>query len=250
MSLDFDIVIPARYQSSRFPGKLLADVCGKSMIQRVVECAYASSAKRVIVAVDDERMEAEVARTTDAIICRTSESHPSGTDRVAEAVQQLNLPQDRIVVNVQGDEPLIGGKLIDNVAAKLSSTNEAQVATAAKPLTNVQDWNNPNIVKCVVDRNGYALYFSRSPIPWKQSNSSLESIKLQHVGIYAYRVSYLIEHAKREVCPLEAAEKLEQLRVLFNGDRIAVCVDDSYEALGVDTPEDLERIEQLISARE
>lgn len=250
MNVPFDIVIPARYESSRLNGKLLLDICGKSMIHRVVERAFTSSAERVIVAVDDVRIEREVQRHTNATVCRTSKHHPSGTDRVAEAVTMLQSPPQRIVVNVQGDEPLIVGKLIDRVAFKLSEAQWAQVATAAKPLSQMEDLMNPNTVKCVVDKNGNALYFSRSQIPWTASENPTLSAYLQHIGIYAFRTSYLVQHAKRKVCSLETTEKLEQLRVLYNGDQIAVCVDESYEAIGVDTQQDLERVRKIVQQQE
>ena len=248
MAIPFDVVIPARFHSSRLPGKLLEDIAGKSMIQRVIECAKTSSAQNVIVAYDDERIKKEVEATTDAVICSTSPDHPSGTDRVAEAVTQLGLAEDRIVVNVQGDEPMIPGHLIDHVVRKLHEASEAKVATAAIPLTGSEDFANPNVVKCVVDQNDHALYFSRCSIPWHNSDTPNDVSALHHIGIYAYRVGYLIEHAQREVCPLESSEKLEQLRVLFNGDKIVVAVEQDYFSPGVDTPEDLEQVRRLFAS--
>ena len=246
----FDVVIPARYESSRLPGKLLLDICGRSMIHRVVDGAFRSSAERVIVAVDDERIGREVAAHTDAMVCSTSVHHPSGTDRVAETVTLLNLPQDRIVVNLQGDEPLIRGELIDQVAMKLYQSEYAQVATAASPLRSNEDLTDRNTVKCVIDELDNALYFSRSPIPYVTSGKLRPSLHLQHIGIYAYRAAYLQLHAKREVCALEAAESLEQLRVLYHGDRIVVHMEDTYESIGVDTEKDLERVRELIQQQD
>ncbi len=246
--MEFDIVIPARYESSRFPGKLLADICGKSMIQRVVERSFESSAKSVVVALDDERIACEVKKNTDATVCYTQPAHSCGTDRVAEAVKTLGLPTDRIVVNVQGDEPLICAKLIDTVARKLTEQSTASVATAATPIRSQQDWEDPNVVKCVVNRKGQALYFSRCSIPNGASLSGASLTGLAHIGIYAYRVGYLCEHASRPASQLESAERLEQLRVLFNGDQIAVHIDNSYNAIGVDVAEDIQRVEQLIRA--
>ena len=250
MTLPFDVVIPVRYHSTRLPGKALADICGKSLIQRVIECALSSSAERVIVALDDERVESVVSGISGVVPCRTSRSHPSGTDRVAEAVVKLSLPEDRIIVNVQGDEPLIAGKLIDKVALLLEGESNAQVGTSVTPIRSSDVLQDPNVVKCVVDNNYNALYFSRSPIPWRRAGNSQQSLGFHHIGIYAYRVSYLIHHAKREVCAIESSERLEQLRMLFHGDRIAVYVDHSYTSFGVDTQEDLEKIRELISLQE
>ena len=216
------------------------------MIHRVVLGAFTSSAERVIVAVDDERIGQEVTAHTEAIVCPTSVHHPSGTDRVAEAVTLLNLPQDRIVVNLQGDEPLIRGELIDQVAKKLYESNHAQVATAASPLRCHEDLTDRNTVKCVVDVLDNALYFSRAPIPYDSSDRLQPSLHLQHIGIYAYRAAYLQLHAKREVCELEAAESLEQLRVLYHSERIVVHMEENYESIGVDTEKDLERVKELI----
>ncbi len=246
MKVPFDIVIPARYKSSRLPGKLLLDICGQTMIHRVVNGAFTSSAERVIVAVDDERIGDEVTANTEAIVCLTSTHHPSGTDRVAEAVDLLELPKGRIVVNLQGDEPLIRGELIDRVAMKLHECSRAQVATAASPLRSSEDLADRNTVKCVVDKKDNALYFSRSPIPYFSSGKPHSSLHFQHIGIYAYRAAYLQLHAKRQVCALEAAESLEQLRVLYHGDRIVVHLEDEYESIGVDTEQDLERVRKLI----
>ena len=247
MKVQFDIVIPARYDSSRLPGKLLEDICGKSMINRVIERADSSFAERVIVAYDDDRIKADVESSTDAITCKTSFDHPSGTDRVAEAVTKMDLPDDRIVVNVQGDEPLIPGSLINRVAEILQETKGAKVATAAIPIDSQAQLNDPNVVKCVTDREGFALYFSRSPIPWSRSKSQEKALALHHIGIYAYRAGYLIQHARREVCTLEAEEKLEQLRVLYNGDKIIVAIEEKFESLGVDTPQDLEYVRRLLA---
>ncbi len=242
--LAFDVVIPVRYESSRFPGKPLADIGGKTMIHRVIECAQKSSAQRVIVAVEDVRIEHEVKKNTSAEVVHTSKRHLSGTDRVAEAVRLFELQDDRIVVNVQGDEPLMPGSLIDKVAAKLhQNLPKAKVATAARPVSSNLFGANPNKVKCVVDKNYFALYFSRSQIPWTSSNNITV---LHHIGIYAYTVGYLLKHSNREPCELEKTERLEQLRVLFHGDRIAVCIDSCYEGVGVDTKQDLDLVRNRI----
>ena len=247
MGIPYDIIIPARYQSSRLPGKLLEDICGKTMIRRVIECVRSSSAERIIVAYDDDRIGSEVKSIPDTVVCKTSPDHPSGTDRVAEAVTKLGLPDDRIIVNVQGDEPMIRGAFVDRVAGTLFEANEAKVATAVGPLTNHAQLHDPNVVKCVIDQNGHALYFSRAPIPWNLSESIENASTFHHIGIYAYFAGYLVQHARREVCPLEATERLEQLRVLYNGDKIAVVVEQDYESLGVDTPQDLEYVRRLLA---
>jgi len=218
------------------------------MIQRVIERAFESSAQNVFVAVDDERIASVVQAASDAKVCRTRSDHVSGTDRVAEAVTRLGLSGDRIVVNVQGDEPLICAKLIDKVAAALLEHPDAEVSTAASPITSQQDWTDSNVVKCAIDCDGYALYFSRCSIPYGTSQTGSRVRGLHHIGIYAYRAGYLVEHAKRPACKLELTERLEQLRVLFNGDRIAVHVDENYKALGVDTAEDLARVVQMVNA--
>ena len=247
-SRNFDVVIPARYQSSRFPGKLLADICGKSMIQRVVEQAQTSSAERVVVAVDDQRLADEVFGTTDATVVFTSPDHASGSDRIAEAVRLLELSDDRIVVNLQGDEPLMPGEIIDQVVAVLQTDEIADIGTVAVVCDSNSSDNDPNQVKLVVDQYQRALYFSRHAIPWRKHPTAEESTKrLCHLGIYAYTVGYLLNrHSKRAVCDLELSEGLEQLRALYHGDTIAVHIADQYEGVGVDTEIDLERATQII----
>ncbi len=250
MHPEFDVIIPARYASQRFPGKVLADLCGKSMIHRVVERALRSAAQQVLVAVDDERIAAEVKSATDAEICWTSSAIATGTDRVASVTERLGLDSDRIIVNVQGDEPLMCPDLINAVARLLVESPQASVATAAKPLVSHKDWSNPNVVKCIIDKNGYALYFSRAEIPAGDWIESPEPVCLHHIGIYGYRAGYLRKHTQRPQCAIEQCERLEQLRVLFNGDRIAVYIDEKHLAGSVDTRADLRRVERLIQAQE
>ncbi len=248
-AVEFDVVIPARYESTRFPGKLLADICGKSMIQRVVECAMKSAARHVIVAEDDARIAMNVLETTSAAVVSTSENHVSGSDRIAEAVTLLRLPGHRIIVNVQGDEPLMKPELIDRVAAALQSDRRAVMSTAAVPMNLDDHGHDPNRVKCVVDRNNRALYFSRSAIPWKrQGDRKGPHTGLHHIGIYAYTVDYLVRcHAAREVSPLEKDEGLEQLRALYHGDTIAVHIDEDYQGIGVDTQDDLDEVRRILA---
>ena len=247
--LEFDVVIPARYESSRLPGKLLADICGKTMIQRVVERAMTSAAKTVIVAVDDDRIGEHVADKTAATVVSTASDHASGSDRIAEAVSLLDLPGERTIVNVQGDEPLICAELINQVAATLHNDSSASMGTAATPMDLDAHGDDPNRVKCVVDRYSRALYFSRSVIPWAGRSVTGSDLKgLHHIGIYAYTVNYLVhQHASREVCDLEKNEGLEQLRALYYGDTIAVHVTDNYDGIGVDTSEDLDRVRAVIA---
>ena len=249
---EFDVVIPARFESSRLPGKLLLEICGKTMIQRVVDRAMMSSATQVFVAVDDERIADNVSKTTDAAVVFTSPGHLSGSDRIAEAVQLLGIPAERTIVNVQGDEPLIDPDLIDSVARVLQSDSIAAIGTAARPMDLKKFGSDPNRVKCVIDQNNRALYFSRSVIPATKSsldsNANNVNMGLNHIGIYAYTVDYLVnQHARREVSPLEKAEGLEQLRALYHGDAIAVHIEQNYQGHGVDTQRDLENMRTIIA---
>ena len=238
-------IIPARYASSRFPGKPLALVAGKPLIQRVVErCQKARSLSEVIVATDDERI-CDLARK----LCRvemTASNHPSGSDRVAEAAARYRCDA---VVNIQGDEPLIDPLVIDAVAGALKG---AEMSTAGTPIKHPGEYDNPNVVKVVVNAAGLALYFSRRTIPYLReaaSSSVSEQLAafpfLKHLGIYGYRREVLLRLVNYPVSPLEAAEKLEQLRALENGIPIAV-VKVAYDSVGVDVPEDIARVEPLL----
>jgi len=242
----FSVVIPARYASSRFPGKPLADLAGKPMVVRVCERAARSGARGVHVATDDQRVaEAVRAHGFEALMTRTD--HASGTDRIAEAAAQLGLADPAIVVNVQGDEPLIEPSLVARVAQALERSPEASVATACHPLRDAAAMFNPNVVKVVLDQRGHALYFSRAPIPWARAAYGAGARTppphmpcYRHAGIYAYRAGFLRRYASLAPTPLERYEALEQLRVLEHGFRIAVAVDEHDSAAGVDTPQDLE----------
>lgn len=252
MSTSYTVVIPARYASSRLPGKPLQDIAGKPMIQHVWEQASRSAAQRVVVATDDERiLSACCAFGAEAVLTRVE--HNSGTDRLAEVAGLLGLDAEAIVVNVQGDEPLIPPAVIDQVAANLAAHPEAAIATLAEPITDAATLFNPNAVKVLADVNGLALTFSRAPLPWARDAFAQNREALpqgvpyrRHIGIYAYRAGFLANFVAWGPCWLENTECLEQLRALWHGRRIHVA--DAIEAppAGVDTLEDLERVRRLL----
>ena len=249
----FTVLIPARLASTRLPGKPLADLGGAPMVVRVAQRALQSGASRCVVAADSLSIVTACQRHgVEAVLTRVD--HPSGSDRLAEACELLGLAPDAIVVNVQGDEPLIEPSLIDAVARLLVSRTDASMSTAAHPIDTVADFTNPNVVKVVLDARGMALYFSRAPIPWwrdgfAQGIGTLpQPAPLRHVGIYGYRVGFLRAFPTLPQAPVEIGEALEQLRALWHGDRIAVHVTDHAPGPGVDTPEDLARVRQLFTA--
>ena len=237
----FLVVIPARYASSRLPGKPLADIGGKSMIERVYQQALQSGAGRVVVATDDQR----VAAAVDAFggeVCMTRADHNSGTERLAEVVSKLGLAADTVVVNVQGDEPFIPPLIIRQVAQNLAAQQKARMATLAVPLSDAAEIANPNIVKVVSDKDGYALYFSRSVIPYDRdgvTGNDLAQHYRRHIGIYAYRAGFIQQYVSWPASTLEQIESLEQLRVLWHGEAIHVDTALQTPAVGVDTAEDL-----------
>jgi len=239
--VSFNVVIPARYASTRFPGKPLADLGGKPMVVRVCERAAQSGAAGVHVATDDERI-AQAVRKHGHAALMTRADHASGTDRLAEAAAQLKLKDEQVVVNVQGDEPLIPPQLIAQVAALLETRKNAEVSTACHAFHDA--FGNPNVVKVVLDHEGYALYFSRSQIPYPREPGG---VCYRHAGIYGYRVGFLKRFSKLEISPLEKTEALEQLRVLWHGFRIAVVVSETEIPPGVDTPQDLEAVRRMFS---
>ena len=236
--MSFVVVIPARYHSTRLPGKPLLEIAGKSMIQRAWEGAKQSSADAVIVATDDQRIY-QAARDFGADVEMTSVDHSSGSDRVQEVVQKLGFSPDQIVVNVQGDEPLLPSELIDQVAINLKNTPPAGIATLASVLTKEPEFNNPSVVKVVRDKNGFALYFSRSPIPQSLTFKSVD-VGFKHIGIYAYRLGVLNRFVSYPIGDLERVERLEQLRALENGIQIHVGIVEHDLPKGVDTQADLE----------
>ncbi|HEY5800717.1 MAG TPA: 3-deoxy-manno-octulosonate cytidylyltransferase [Burkholderiaceae bacterium] len=245
----FTVIIPARLASTRLPNKPLADLGGKPMVVRVAERAAQSGAGRIIVATDHASI-ADACRAHGVAVQMTHADHPSGTDRIAEVARALELAADAVVVNVQGDEPLIEPALIAAAAACI--TADVAMATCAHPLTEAADAFNPNVVKVVLDSRQRALYFSRATIPWHrdgfaQDRAALPAgyAPLRHIGLYAYRNDFLQAYPQLAVSKLEQIEALEQLRVLWHGHPIAVHVTQEAPAAGVDTPEDLERVRRF-----
>ena len=242
----FLVVIPARYASSRLPGKPLCDIAGKTMIERVYLQAVQSGADRVVVATDDQRV-ADSVSAFGGEVCMTRPEHNSGTERLAEVVSKLQLDADTIVVNVQGDEPFIPPAIIRQVAENLASQQKAKMATLAVPVDNAADIANPNLVKVVSDKDGYALYFSRSVIPYDRDGivqQQLAQHYRRHIGIYAYRAGFITQYVSWTASTLEQIESLEQLRVLWYGEAIHVATALETPAVGVDTPADLAHARQ------
>ncbi|MBL0282924.1 MAG: 3-deoxy-manno-octulosonate cytidylyltransferase [Zoogloea sp.] len=249
--MPFKIVIPARHASSRLPGKPLLDIAGKPMILRVLERALGAGADEVWVATDHTGIAGVVEKAGGKVIV-TSAEHPSGTDRLAEVATRLGWSDDTIVVNVQGDEPLIPPQLIDDVAAALAADAEAAIATACHPLESAEEFFNPNVVKLVMDARGRALYFSRAAIPWARDAFATDRSALpanlpayRHIGLYAYRAGFLKRYSSLAPSPLEQWEALEQLRAMAHGYPIQVMVLDHAPPAGVDTAEDLERVRRV-----
>jgi 3-deoxy-manno-octulosonate cytidylyltransferase (CMP-KDO synthetase) len=247
----FYAVIPARYASTRLPGKPLLDIAGKPMVVWVAERAKQSGAQQVVVATDDARIAAAVeSHGHSAVMTRVD--HASGTDRIAEVAQHEGWADDAIIVNVQGDEPLIEGSLIVEVATKLANSKDAVMATACHAIHAKADFLNPNIVKVILDIDGHALYFSRAPIPYPRdafaNNADMPSNipAYRHIGIYAYRAKFLKEYAHLQPAAIEQLESLEQLRVLYHGHKIAVAISDNAPAAGVDTEADLAYVRDLM----
>jgi len=250
----FTVIVPARYASTRLPAKALADLGGRPMVVRVAERATASGAERVVIATDDLRI-AEAATAYGAAAIMTDTRHRTGTDRLAEAATLLSLDDADIVVNVQGDEPLIDPVLVRRVATTLAERDDAAIATACHRIDDVADVFNSNVVKVVFDANGSALYFSRAAIPFARDAFQLAPPRLpadlpvyRHYGLYAYRVAFLRAFPTLAPAPIEAAEALEQLRALWHGYRIVVDVVHGAPAPGVDTPDDLVRVRRLFTA--
>jgi 3-deoxy-manno-octulosonate cytidylyltransferase (CMP-KDO synthetase) len=252
----FCVVIPARFGSTRLPGKPLLKIAGRPMIEHVWRRAVESGAQQVVVATDDERIRQAVEGFGGHAVM-TSAEHASGTDRLAEVANTLGWSDDTIVVNLQGDEPMMPGQLIARMALALESHVEAGIATLAAPIVDAADISNPNVVKVVLDQRQFALYFSRAPIPWVRGNYAASvPVRelptgvplLRHFGLYGYRVAALKLLARSAVAPLEAAESLEQLRALYIGTRIFVEISTDDLGRGVDTAEDLAAVDKLMNA--
>ncbi|MCG2593377.1 3-deoxy-manno-octulosonate cytidylyltransferase [Ramlibacter sp. XY19] len=250
--MSFTVLIPARLASTRLPDKPLADIAGLPMVVRVAQRARLSGASRVVVAADSERIVA-ACKTHGVEVVATRADHPSGSDRLAEACTLLGLQGDDVVVNVQGDEPLIDPALIDAVATLLRERPQASMSTAAHPIASVEEFTNPNVVKVVLQADGVALYFSRAPLPWWRDGNAQgitalpDPAPLRHIGIYGYRAGFLRQFPALPQAPVESCEALEQLRALWHGHRIAVHVTPADPGAGVDTPQDLERVRRLFS---
>ncbi|UYA60068.1 3-deoxy-manno-octulosonate cytidylyltransferase [Pectobacterium sp. F1-1] len=248
--MTFTVIIPARFASSRLPGKPLADINGKPMVVHVMERALESGAQRVIVATDHPDVETAV-QQAGGEVCLTRADHNSGTERLAEVIERYGFTDDDIIVNVQGDEPLIPSVIIRQVAEDLAAS-KAGMATLAVPIETSEEAFNPNAVKVVTDAEGYALYFSRATIPWDrerfaQSKETIGDHFLRHIGIYAYRAGFVRRYVSWAPSQLEQIELLEQLRVLWYGEKIHVAVAKAVPSVGVDTPEDLARVRHVMA---
>lgn len=255
MKGDFIIVIPARYASSRLPAKPLLDIAGKPMIYHTWLQAQKAGAKRVIVATDDERIR-EAVEAFGGEVCMTDKNHSSGTERLREVVEVLGLSDEDIVVNVQGDEPLIPPSIIHQVAKNLQKA-QTPMATLGVGIDDLEEIFNPNVVKVVRDKNNHALYFSRAPMPWardefarneKVFTEEMKKHYLRHIGLYAYRAGFIKQYVAWEPSPLETLESLEQLRVLWHGEKIHIDLAREVPAVGVDTQEDLDKVRAILSA--
>ncbi|HLB57089.1 MAG TPA: 3-deoxy-manno-octulosonate cytidylyltransferase [Coxiellaceae bacterium] len=251
--MDFNVIIPARLGSTRLAEKVLLDIAGKPMIQHVHERAKESGAAHVVIATDDEKI-AQIAEDFGAHVCMTAATHQSGTERIAEAVANLGFEDDDIIISLQADEPLMPPKLISQLAANLAEHDHVKAATLATKLKDPKDLFNPNIVKVILNHRNYAITFSRAPIPWDRNQfaalknlNEVDQLKLadgylRHIGLYAYRASFLETYANLPACLNETLESLEQLRILWNGYKMHVGITDVPIIAGVDTPADLERV--------
>ena len=251
--MGFTVLIPARLASTRLPDKPLADIAGVPMVVRVAQRVEQSGAAQVVVATDSGRI-ADACSRHGVRAVMTRADHPSGSDRLAEACELLGLEGEDLVVNVQGDEPLIDPGLVDAVATLLEQRPQASMSTAAHPIASVEEFLNPNVVKTVLQSDGLALYFSRAPIPWWRDGFAggitalPDPAPLRHIGIYGYRASFLRAFPRMPQAPVEACEALEQLRAVWHGHRIAVHVTDHAPGAGVDTPDDLQRVRALFAS--
>ncbi|HGX93374.1 MAG TPA: 3-deoxy-manno-octulosonate cytidylyltransferase [Candidatus Tenderia sp.] len=253
--MSFKVVIPARFASTRLPGKPLADIAGKPMVQHVYQRAVESGAEEVVIATDHAEIEA-VATAFGATVCMTSEHHRSGTERLSEVIEKMGWDGDEIIVNLQGDEPLMPPAVIHQVAENLANHSKATVATLCERITTAAELFNPHAVKVVFDQEGLAIYFSRAPIPWDRDAFGVTTEELpersrhyRHIGLYAYRASLVGDYVTWPSCELEEMESLEQLRVLWHGHRIHVAEAVEKTPAGVDTERDLEQARSLLENR-
>ncbi len=249
---DYHIVIPARYASERLPGKVLLDLVGQSLLQHVWQRACESAAQSVVIATDDERIES-TARAFGATVVMTSADHQSGSDRIADCATQLGWPDEYLVVNLQGDEPLMPAACLDQVAALLDDNRDCDVASLYWPIAEPDEVRNPNVVKVVTDKRGCALYFSRAAIPYSRGQTDITAAigagvgYKRHLGLYAYRLSALRRYSAYPQTPLEKAERLEQLRIMEHGGRIAMARASEFIPAGIDTQDDLDRVRDLLN---
>lgn len=253
MNVRFKVVIPARYASTRLPAKPLLDIAGKPMIAHVCERASEAQADEIIIATDDERIVEAVAKLGFQAVM-TRKNHESGTERIAEIAEKFAWSDETIIVNLQGDEPLLPANYIRQVAHALASQSQAGIATLAANIDDSTEMFNPNAVKVALDKNGYALYFSRAPIPWNRVEfsipppSNFQTQGLRHIGLYAYRVDFLKKYCEWESSPLEKIEALEQLRILWHGEKIFVQTVEKTPPAGVDTFDDLQRVRKVMQS--
>lgn len=252
--MGFSVVIPARYAASRLPGKPLREINGKPLVQYVYECALRSDAEQVLIATDDQRI-ADAAKSFGAEVCLTSPNHPSGTDRLAEVVKLKGFADDHVVVNLQGDEPLMPSSVVNQVANNLMQRPDAAMSTVCKRIKTSRMLFDPHVVKVVTDEQGYALYFSRAAIPWDRERFPLDEEMPEfyshyaHIGLYGYRVGFLKEYVTWPTCHIEEVESLEQLRALWKGKKIHVEEAVEMPGPGVDTETDLLEVADLLSAQ-
>lgn len=244
--MGFVVCIPARFGSTRLPGKPLADINGKTLIEHVYNRATESAAERVIIATDDLKIR-DICDHFGAEVCMTARDHTSGTDRIAEAVSDIGLAADDIVVNLQGDEPLMPPQIIDQLATMMLESDNPDIGTAATPIRSLEEYHDHNVVKVVLGQGRDALYFSRSPIPWVRDSDTIPENAFRHLGLYAFRVSSLQYFVELPQAQLEIAESLEQLRALVNGMSIRVLVIEDPPPGGVDTETDLEKVRKILS---
>jgi 3-deoxy-manno-octulosonate cytidylyltransferase (CMP-KDO synthetase) len=249
--MGFHIIIPARYQSSRFPEKVLADIGGKPMLQHVFERAEESGAESIVIATDDERVR-KVAEGFGATVCMTADTHETGTERIAETIDIVDYEEDDVIVGLQADEPFLPANVIKKLAGNLLTHDNIKIASICTPLTDPTELFNPSVTKVVLNHRNNAMYFSRAPIPWERGNfpvngnqpDKLLGKHFRHIGLYAYRASFLSHYIEMEACPLEEMELLEQLRVLWNGGRIHMTIIKQQLPSGVDTEADLQAVRQ------